>query len=79
MGGEEAKVGEGTSVDNNIGMTETGTETGAGDMEVGISQAIQARTRDTAPIILDHIMTATDLYSHLSGVVSIYSIHIVVL
>ncbi len=87
--GEVTGVGEGTIVDSNTGKTgtetETGTETGTGTeietetgtggMEVGISQALQAPTRDTTPIIRDHIMTATDLYCNLSGVVSIYSIH----
>lgn len=71
--GEETGVGEGTSVGSNSGMTET--ETGTGVMEVGISQVLRAPTRDTTPIIIDHIMTDTDLPCNLSGVVSIYSIH----
>lgn len=87
VGGEEAKDGEvtgvggGTSVGSNTGMTETETEkeTGAGGMEVGINQGIQAPIRDTTLIIRDHILTHTDLYSHLSGFVSMYSIHTVVL
>lgn len=86
--GEEAKAGEGIVVSSNTGMTGTGTgigigigtgtgtgtRTGTGGMEVDISQVLQAPTRDTTPIIRDHIMTDTDLYSNLSGVVCIYSI-----
>ncbi|KAF3686622.1 RNMT-activating mini protein [Channa argus] len=60
--GMESGVGVGTNVGSNAGMTETETETGTGGMEVGISQAIKATTL----IIGDHIMTATDLHSHLS-------------
>lgn len=59
--GEETGVGEGSIMGSNIGKTETGI----GVMEVGISQA---PTRDTTPIIRDHIMTVTDLCCNLSGV-----------
>ena len=73
MGGEEAEVGEGTVMGISTGMTET--ETGTGGMEVGISQDVQAPTRDPTPIIRDHIMTATDLYDNHPGYLSIYSVH----
>lgn len=77
VGGEETGVGEEMIVDSNTGTTETEieTETGTGVMEVGLIQGGQAPTRDTTLIIRDHIMIATDLYSDLSGVTSIYSIH----
>lgn len=79
----EDEVGEGTSVDSKTGMTGTGTgigtgtgtgiETGTQGMEVVVNQALQATTKGIT-LIRDHNMTATDLYSILSGVVSVYSI-----
>lgn len=69
----ETEIGIGTGTGTGIETeTETGTGTGTRGMEVGINQA---PTRDTTPTIRDHIMTATDLYSNPSGVVSIYDIH----
>lgn len=58
--GEETEAGEGTIVGS---RTETETETGTLGMAAGINPALQAPTRDTTPIIRDHIMTATDLES----------------
>lgn len=73
----ETEIGIGIGIGTGTGTgieteTETGTGTGTRGMEVGINQA---PTRDTTPTIRDHIMTATDLYSNPSGVVSIYDIH----
>lgn len=74
--GEETEDGEGTIVGSRTGTTETETETGTRVMEVGIIQALPTPTRGTTLIIRDHIMTATDLFFHLSGVVSgLHSIH----
>lgn len=61
--GKETGVGEGTIMGSNTGMTETETETGTRGMEVAINQALQTPTRDTTPIIRDHIMTTIDLSS----------------
>lgn len=61
--GKETGVGEGTIMGSNTGMTETETETGTRGMEVVINQALQTPTRDTTPIIRDHIMTTIDLSS----------------
>lgn len=61
--GKETGVGEGTIMGSNTGMTETETETGTPGMEVVINQALQTPTRDTTPIIRDHIMTTIDLSS----------------
>ncbi len=80
VGGEEAEVGkeigggEGTTVGSSTGTTEAETATGTPGKEAGMNRALQTTTRDTTPIIRDHIMTATDLYSNLSAAVSIRSV-----
>lgn len=63
--GKETGVGEGTIMGSNTGITETETETETGTrgMEVDINQALQTPTRDTTPILRDHIMTTNDLSS----------------
>lgn len=63
--GRETGVGEGTIMGSNTGITETETETETGTrgMEVAINQALQTPTRDTTPILRDHIMTTNDLSS----------------
>lgn len=70
--GTGTETGRGTGTENGTG---TDTKTDTPGMEVDISQALQVPIRDTTLNNRNHIMTATDPYSHLSGVNSIYNIH----